>query len=201
MRTRYAPILLALLALGSPAAAQDEDLDEGEAAPARSSNYRPYTSTKGTFACDIPVSGWNPFEEDTPFGSSAHFLGPAEENGTWRAALHVHFVDKGQPGFVPIDDAVKRERRSEPFSEREAAGPVRRVRVSRASARRFEVNETRLAPADRLPAAPFVIHHFFAFVPAGDGYFIVKLSTSRDTYLRYRELFDRVLQTFRILGY
>ena len=166
----------------------------------KSSNYKPYTSPKGTFACDVPVAGWQPFEEETPFGSSAHFLGPMEDAGNWRAALHVHFLDKAQPGFVPIDDAVKRERKSDSLAQRESSA-VRRLRVSRASARRFDVTETRLSPADRLPASSFVIHHFFAFVPAGDGYFIVKLSTSRDTYLEYRELFDRVLQTFRVLGY
>jgi len=181
--------------------AQENENDDGsESAPVRSSNYKPYTSTKGTFACDIPVSGWQPFEEETPFGSSAHFLGPVEESGGWRAALHVHFLDKAQAGFVPIDDAVKRERKSDSLAERES-GSVRRVRVARASARRFDVTETRLAPPDRLPASSIVIHHFFAFVPAGDGYFIVKLSTSRDTYLEYRELFDRVLQSFRVLGY
>lgn len=198
MRADLAAILLSALLL-RPALAQDSEEPEG-AAPEQSSAYRIFTSAKGTFACDVPAAGWQVFEEDTPLGSAAHFLGPAEEGGNWRAALHVHFVDKSRPGFVPIDDAVKRERRSDAVADR-SASPVRRVRVSRASARRFEVTETRLVPGDRLPATPTVLHHFFAVVPAGDGYMIIKLSTSRETYLRYRDLFDRILRTFRVLGY
>ena len=200
MRARLLAALLAALAL-RPALAEDaEPQDNAESAPARSPAYRPFVSARGTFACDAPSAGWQAFEEDTPSGSSAHFLGPVEDIGNWRAALPVHLIDKSQPGFVPLDDAVKRERRSEPSAER-SAGPVRRARVAHGSARRFEVTETRLLPPDRLPSAPVTLHHFVAFVPAGDGYFIIKLSSSRETYLDRRELFERVLQTFRILGY
>ncbi|MBI4425677.1 MAG: hypothetical protein HY554_18240 [Elusimicrobia bacterium] len=190
--------LAAALALW-PRPSWTQEEDPPPAAPAGGA-YRSFTSARRTFACDVPVRGWRVFEEETPSGSAAHFLGPSELDGSWRAALHVHYVDKTQPGFLPLEDAVKRARRAEPGSSRSAT-TVRRWRVARQSARRFEVTETRLIPPDRLPAAPAVLHHYVAFVPAGDGYFLVKLSSARDNYLDYRELFERVLQTFRILGY
>lgn len=200
MRVELLMLALAALALRPAWAEEAEPAEDAPVAPANASAFKPYTSSRGAFACDMPVSGWAAFEEETPFGSSAHFFGPVEESGNWRAAVHVHFLDKGQPGFVPLDDAVKRERRSDASADREST-PVRRKRVARTSARCFEVTETRLLPVDRLPAAPAVLHHYMAFVPAGDGYFIIKLTTSRDSYLEYRAQFERVLQTFRVLGY
>ena len=196
MPTRILRFALAL-ALAAPAFAQDAELPE--AGPIKAADYQPFTSARGTFACDVPTAGWVVLEEETPSGSAAHILGPAEEGGRWRAGLHVHFMDKTQPGFLPIDDAVKRERRSDASATR-SASPVRRVHVNRRSARCFEVTETRLLPPDRLPAAPSILHHYFAFVPAGDGYFIIKLSSSRETYLDHRGLFEQILRTFRVLG-
>ncbi|MCX5789540.1 MAG: hypothetical protein NTX64_13705 [Elusimicrobia bacterium] len=184
------------LAFAAPAFG-DEDGDEP--APVKPSAYKPLTSARETFACDIPSKGWTVIEEEAPSGSATHALGPAEEDGRWRAALHVHFMDKNQPGCVPMEDAVKRERRSDPTSAR-TAGAVRRFWVARRSARVFEVEETRLLPPDRLPATPSVLHHYYAFVPAGDGYFIIKLSTARETFVDYRGTFEQVLRTFRVLG-
>lgn len=202
-RAKWWLALLLASACAAPALAEDEELEGEEVAEASEGKpraYRAFVSPKGTFGCDVPAVGWSAMEEDTPLGSTARFFGPVEEGGAWRAALHVHYLDKAQPGFVPIDDAVKRARRSDSTAERSATS-VRRARVARASARRFEVNETRLLPIDRLPAAPSALHHYLAFIPAGDGYFIVKLSTSRETYLERKPLFERVLKTFRVLGY
>jgi len=109
-------------------------------------------------------------------------------------------MEAGKPGSVPIDEAVRRLRAADPASGR-AAGPVRRWRVARLSARRFEVTEKRLLPPDRLPARPVMLHHYYTLVPAGDGYFTIKMSTSRDTYLEHREAYERLLESFRILGY
>lgn len=193
-------VLALSLLLVSSAHAEAEVDDAPEAVAPKPGQYRAFSSSKRTFSCDVPAAGWPVFEEDTPWGSAAHFLGPVEENGAWRAALHVHFVDKSQPGFVPIEDAVKRARRSDPAAERTATS-VRRSRVSGKSARRFEIVETRLTPGERLPAAPSTLHHYVAYVPAGDGYFIVKLSTSRETYLNYKDVFEHVLHSFRINGF
>lgn len=203
MRAR--PLWLLALLLAAPAAppawAQDDPEEElAEVSEGKAGAYRHYVSPRGTFGCDVPAQGWNAMDEETPFGSSARFFGPAEEGGAWRAALNVHFLDKAQPGFVPLDDAVKRARRSDSTAERSSTS-VRRARVARASARRFEVSERRLLPADRLPASTSVLHHYFAFIPAGDGYFVVKLTTSRETYLEHKALFERVLKSFRVLGY
>ncbi|MBI4386382.1 MAG: hypothetical protein HY551_03270 [Elusimicrobia bacterium] len=166
-------------------------------APSRAAHTL-YTSPLRTFACEVP-GGWQALELQTPAGSSAHFLGPAEADGAWRAALHVHFLQKDQAGFIPFDALLKRERASDPLSRREAS-VISRRNVARGSARRFEVSETRLLPDGGLPGRPVILHHYYAMIPAPDGYFVVKLSTLRETYLAYRDDFDRALGTFQILG-
>lgn len=181
---------LTVLLWAAPAAAQD----------APRSPYRPFTATRRTFACDAPAIGWYPVEEDTPYGSAVHWLGPVEADGAFRAAIHVHFVDSRQPGFLPLDEAVKRERDGDRASGREAT-PVRRWRVAKRSARRFEVTETRQLPGARLPSRPLVLRHYYTLVPAGDGYFIVKLTSTQETYQEYRKDYEQMLESFRVLGY
>jgi len=159
-----------------------------------------FTSARRTFSCDIPWAGWNLFEEDTPFGSSTHVLGPSEAGGAFRAGLHIHFIDKDRAAFEPLDGFVKRVRQDERVSGRTAT-PIRRWRVAKRSARRFEVRETRQLPNGHTPSRGRVLHHYYAVVPAGDGYFVVKLSTTEETYLEHRESYEHLLNTFRILGY
>jgi len=158
-----------------------------------------FESAHRTFAGEIPA-GWSALETESPSGFSMHLLGPAEAEGAWRPAFHVHFMEKGRPGFIPLEAALKRARRSDKLTGRRAT-PIFRRKVAKESARRFEVTETRLAPSSTLPARPLVLHHYYALVPAGESYFVIKLSTTRDDYLDYRKDFERFLDTFRILGY
>jgi len=185
MRRSKALSALLLLAAGTSAAA-----DRG---------YVAYTAPGNVFTCEIP-KGWQAFGSETPFGSSVHVLGPAEEKGAWRAAIHVHFFQKSKPGFVPFDAMLKRERTPDVTTHRQAT-VVTRWRVSRGSGRRFDVTETRLLPPDILPAKPVVLHHYYAMVPAGDGYFVIKLSSTQEDYQRHRDDFDHLLSTFLITGY
>lgn len=184
MRSVSLAALACVLALGSWAA---------------DARYAAYESPRRTFACDVPVS-WKGFEEDTPSGSAAHFLGPAEADGAWRAALHVHFMETGKPGFVPIEAAIKRAQRPEKATSRQATALTRR-RLRGRAARRFEATETRLLPRGRVPSRPVLLHHYYAFLPAGDGYFLIDLSSTRETYQRHRDAFERALDTFRVPGH
>ena len=158
-----------------------------------------YTPPHRSFTCDVPT-GWQPFEEETLQGTAVHFLGPAEADGAFRAAVHVHFIQRGWPGFVPIDAAVKRERRSDSQTSRDAS-PIVFWRAARAQARRFEVSETRQIPRDVLPSHPVQLHHYYVFIPAGESYFMIKLSSTRDTYLNYKPEFERLLSTFQVTGF
>lgn len=187
---RTLPVLLAALLLPLSAGAQFQTRPAGK--------RKAYVSPRRAFSCEVPP-GWKAFEEETPWGFSAHFLGPAQAAGAWRAALHVHFIDRRLPGFVPVEETLKRERKADPRTGRETT-PLVRWRIGRRAARRFEISETRRLPLDRLPSRPVALHHFYALLPAGDSYFVVKLSTTRETYLDYREAFERVLDTFRVLG-
>ena len=64
----------------------------------------------------------------------------------------------------------------------------------------FEVYATRRLPAQRLPMIEEQLHHYVALVPSGESYFVIRLSSSRDVYLDYRELFVQFLRSFKALG-
>ncbi|MBI3549583.1 MAG: hypothetical protein HY078_11135 [Elusimicrobia bacterium] len=180
--------LLLVLLLGAAAAA----------AWSQEMKYVAFTPARRNFTCEVPPS-WPSLEEDTPSGPATHLIGPADANGAWRAAIHVHYMQKGAPGFIPLDDQLKRVRRSDKGTDRESS-PLFRWRVGRYPARRFEVVEQRIVARNRLPAQPLHLHHYYAFVPAGGhDYFVVKLSSTRDSYLEYRNAFDHLLNTFRVM--
>ena len=93
-------------------------------------------------------------------------------------------------------DAVERLRRADKSAGREAT-PVKLVRSGGVLARVFEVTETRRLPPERLPSSEKALHHYVAVVPSGAGYFIARLSSSRDVYLDYKEDWARFLKSFR----
>ncbi len=172
--------------------AQTEPAQGGSPEPHRAGTFQ-----NRVFSAELP-SDWQVVEEEAPYGTVARFLGPPEAGGAYRAALHVHFIEKGRKGFMPFEEALKRERQSVDEVER-SAGSVQRRPVNRRASRRFEITEKRLLPLDRLPASWFWLHHYYAMVPAESGYFILKLSSLRDTYLDYRPDFERFLNSFRAL--
>jgi len=156
-----------------------------------------YMPPSGSFVCDLP-SGWASLEEPSARGMSVHLFGP--RRGALRPAYHVHLLVKGAPGFEPILDAIRREREGEPSARRETT-PLQAWRVSERSARVFEGRERRLLPAGALPSETAVLHHFYAFLPAGDDYFIVKLTVSEEEFEDYRVEFRRFLKSLRIIGH
>lgn len=185
-------LVLALLVgtLGGPASAQIF-------ATSKPTHYT-YTPPHGSFSCEVPV-GWQSFEEETMQGTSVHFLGPAEANGAYRAAIHIHLIQQGRPGFVPIDAAVKRERRSDSATSRDAS-PIVFWHTANAQARRFEVTETRQLPREVMPSHPVQLHHYYVFIPAGESYFMLKLSTTQETFLNYKADFERLLSSFQVVA-
>lgn len=189
-RTLAAVLLAAALAPG-PALAAPPWSD-----PDRVEHFRP---RNGTFLCEIP-EGWTGFEEETPRGVSVHLFGPVEAQGLWRAAYHVHSIEGSRPGFLPARDFLKAQRARIKSAQREAT-ELMTWRVDRRPAKVFEVREQRFLPHGRLPAAWLRLHHFYAVVPNGrDDYFLVKLSTTEESYLKYREEFRRFLASFKPTG-
>jgi len=156
-----------------------------------------YMPPSGAFVCDLP-GGWAALEEPSISGMSVHIFGP--QHGALRPAYHIHLVSKGNPGFEPIMDGIKHERESESAAGRETT-PLQAWRVSERSARIFEARERRLVPAEALPAEIVVLHHFYAFLPAGDDYFIVKLTVSEEEFEDYRVEFRRFLKSLNIIGH
>lgn len=193
MRNLKLPSLLLAALLGASALhAQDE--------PEPAGRYRKYEPTARSFSCEIPSRGWHAFEEDSVQGYAVHILGPDSPTGTYRAGIDIHWVERGQSGYMDYKKAIDVQRRSDAAAERKAT-PVRLMRVAGMNARVFEVTETRLLPPDRLPAAPEVLHHYVAILPSGDSYFLIRLSSTRDSYLDHRDEFVRFLKHFRVLGY
>ncbi len=65
-----------------------------------------------------------------------------------------------------------------------------------------DVREKRDSTFGRLPAERIDLHHFYAVVPDGrDAYFMIKLSVTEKSYLKYRAEFRRFLKSFRITRY
>jgi len=175
------------------------------AAPLRSQDSAPpepkfksYAPASGLFACEIP-SSWSPVEEEDALGPVAHILGPDNPAGTFRTGLSVRWFEPGLPGFLDAKKAIDFLRRPDRALDRHAT-PVRPLRVSGLLGRSFELFETRLLPLEQLPASPEVIHHYVAVIPSGAGYYVIRLSSTRDVYLDFRDEFSRFLKNFQPLG-
>ena len=186
-------LALALLACAAPLRAQDDESDGGS--PSRRSAMPP----SRLFSCELPASGWTGFEEEDAQGAVVYILGPEDPAGEFRTAFSLRWFDKDQPGFQDAKKAVAALRKSDPEAKR-SAGAVLPMRVGSMLARVFEVQETRLLPLDRLPAREQVLHRYVAVLPQGSGYYLLTLTSTRDTYLDFRGDWMRCLSTFRPLG-
>lgn len=156
-----------------------------------------YTPPSASFACDLPNEQWRAFEEEEGAGFAVHILGPDNPAGTYRTGIDIRYMEKGQPGWVPLKKYIDDTRHGE---GRGATG-VKPYRVSGMLARIFEVVETRRLPPDQLPSMEEELHHYYAIIPVGESYYSVKLSSTRDVYLDYRQLFVKFLHDFKPLGY
>jgi hypothetical protein len=203
-------LLAALLLLASPAAAGDwladaskaarEAAIPGESKPdAQKKAWIPYVPASRLFSGEIPVEGWWPMEEETATGSVFRLLGGDSQSGSVRTVLSVRFYDKDTPGFTPIKLAVDLMRRDNKETNR-VISPVRPVRVGLGLARTFEIVETRRVPSDEGPAFEEELHHYVAVIPVGEAYYLVRLVSSRATYLEYRDDFVRFLKSLRTLS-
>lgn len=203
-------LLLAALLLAPPALAGDwlADADKaareavipGVAAPEpQKAAWRPYIPVSRLFSGEIPVQGWWPMEEETATGSVFRLLGPDSQSGAVRTVLSVRFYDKDTPGFLPIKQAVEIMRKEEKGRSRKIT-PVRPVRVGLGLARTFEIVETRRMPGDEGPSFDEELHHYVAVIPVGEAYYLVRLISSRATYLDYRDDFVRFMKSMRTLS-
>ena len=191
MRSLLPAMALCLGALAAARAAEP---------PASEQGLIRYSPPSRMFACEIPAA-WGSFEQTTPTGRSVHVVGPALKGGTWRAAYHVHYREKGKAGFVSMRQAIKNARHKDATSERESTSATTR-RVGKKLAQVFEVREKRMLPTDLLPAALTDLHHFYAVVGAGgEDYIVIKLSVTEAVYLDYRPEFLRFLGSFTVIGY
>ncbi|MEQ1919439.1 MAG: hypothetical protein ABL955_09580 [Elusimicrobiota bacterium] len=116
-----------------------------------------------------------------------------------RTVLSVRFYDKDTPGFTPIKQAVELMRRENKSLQRTVT-PVRPVRVGLGLARTFEISETRRVPSDDGPSFDEELHHYVAVIPVGEAYYLVRLISSRATYLEYRDDFVRFMKSLRSLS-
>ncbi|MEK7234318.1 MAG: hypothetical protein AAB268_10915 [Elusimicrobiota bacterium] len=202
--------LLSLLFLSSPVFAGDwlADADKaareaviaGAARPdAPKNKWMPYVPSSRLFSGEIPVEGWWPMEEETATGSVFRLLGGDSQSGSVRTVLSVRFYDKDTPGFIPIKKAVDLMRRENKEISR-TVSPVRPVRVGLGLARTFEITETRRVPSEDGPSFEEELHHYVAAIPVGEAYYLVRLVSSRATYLEYRDDFVRFMKSLRSLS-
>ncbi len=204
------PLLAACLLLASPALAGDWLVDADKAAreavipgaaqpEAPKKAWIPFVPASRLFSGEIPVQGWWPMEEETATGSVFRLLGGDSQSGAVRTVLSVRFYDKDTPGFMPIKQAVDLMRRENKEISR-SISPVRPVRVGLGLARTFEITETRRMPSDDGPSFEEELHHYVAVIPVGEAYYLVRLVSSRATYLEYRDDFVRFMKSLRTLS-
>ncbi len=154
-----------------------------------------WTPPSHSFFCRLP-EGWTAFEEETSAGTAAHLLGPDEAGGAYRAGIDVHWAVPGRPGFVPMKNALEDLRRSDKATGRRATG-IRRMPSGRGLARVFEVVETRRLPPESAPSAAVRLHHFVGVIEGRSSYFVIRLSSTEETYVDYRRDFVEFLKSFR----
>ena len=202
--------LVLMLLLSAPAAAGDWLADASKVADTavisgstlpepRKKTWMPYVPASRLFSGEIPVEGWWPMEEETATGSVFRLLGGDSQSGSVRTVLSVRFYDKDTPGFTPIKQAVELMRRENKSLQRTVT-PVRPVRVGLGLARTFEISETRRVPSDDGPSFDEELHHYVAVIPVGEAYYLVRLISSRATYLEYRDDFVRFMKSLRSLS-
>lgn len=152
----------------------------------------------GSFVCELK-EGWTALEERSPRGMSVHLFGPASKPGRLPPAYHIHLIQKDSPGAPSISEAMKKAREKERFAERTTTS-AQSARYAGRNMKLFEVRERRRLPAEALPAEAAMIHHFYAFIPAGEDYFIVKLTVDEEEFQDYRLTFRDFLKGFQIVG-
>lgn len=202
-------LLAVLLLLAVPAGAADWLTESERAARAVSipaeappqepkGDYKPFTPASRLFSADVPVEGWWPVEEEGPDGSVFYLLGPDSPTGAFRATLSVRSYDRDSSQFVDAKKHADLLRKNDDAVSRSAT-PVRPQRVgSGILARTFEVVETRRLPSELAPSFPEELHHYVAILPNGDGYYVLRLVSTRSDYLDHRDMFVRFLKTFRL---
>ena len=195
MRSSSGLFLSAALLCAAPLRAQEMPEERPEAPKAKTIRYLPASHL---FACELP-SAWRALEDEDALGPVVRLLGPDNPAGTFRTGFSVRWFEKGSPGYVEPQKAVENMRRSDKEAKRNATG-VTPMRVGGLLARLFEVVETRALPLDRLPAQDEQLHHYIAVIPNGLNYYLVRLSSTRDVYLDFREDYMRCLKTFKPLG-
>lgn len=172
-------------------------------APAARADDKPnlrWSPPSNTFVCDLPGPDWHGFEEEEGAGFASHILGPDDRTGTYRAGIDIRWIEKGQPGWMPLKKLIDdRLRRNDPVTGRSAT-IVRPYRVPAGLARVFEVVETRRLPGDQLPSVDAELHYYYALIPVGESYFELKMASTREEYFRYRDVFARFLRTFHPIG-
>ncbi|MBI4060225.1 MAG: hypothetical protein HY403_02220 [Elusimicrobia bacterium] len=200
--------MLLLLPLGASAgdwlaeaslAAREAAIAGASRPEAPKSAWMPYVPASRLFSGEIPVEGWWPMEEETATGSVFRLLGGDSPSGSVRTVLSVRFYDKDTPGFTPIKQAVELMRGENKESGR-ATTPVRPVRVGLGLARTFEIVETRRMPSEDGPSFEEELHHYVAVIPIGEAYYLVRLISSRASYLEYRDDFVRFIKSLRSLS-
>lgn len=204
-------LLAALLFLVGPARADDwlvevERAARGATIPNEAmpeppkGDFLPYTPESRLFSADVPVTGWWPVEEEGPDGSVFYLLGPDSPTGAFRSVLSVRSYDRDSSQFADAKKHAELLRKSDDAVSRSATA-VRPQRVgSGILARTFEVVETRRLPSEQAPSFPEELHHYVAILPNGEGYYVLRLISSRSDYLDHRDMFVRFLKTFRLLG-
>ncbi len=158
----------------------------------------PYSPPSNSFSARIPASWWG-YEEEEPNGFAVHLLGPEDPSGVYRAGIDVHRVIKGTPGYAPYREKIARMRKggglldnqSSPLSYTRAAGGLGIV---------FQTTDWQWLAVGRLPAKRIPLHHWVCVVAEGEDYWVIRLSSTRDSFLKYRDLFRRFVASFKSLG-
>ena len=157
-----------------------------------------YAPPMRTFSCEVPAE-WKTFEEEEAGGFVTHMLGPLDAAGLYRGGVDVHWVENGRPGFIDIKDATEALRRGDNASGRHA-GALKRVNSGMGPARYLEIEETLRLPTDRAPAGRVTLRQSVALIAGAQGYFVLRLSSSKEDFLDDRDRFLRLLKSFRITG-
>ncbi len=184
---------------GAAKAAQTAVIPGQPSAEEPKKGWIPFIPNSRLFSGEIPAEGWWPVEEETATGSVFRLLGADSQSGSVRATLSVRFYDKDTPGFTPIKQAVELMRKEDKLFPRQIT-PVRPVRVGLGLARTFEIVETRRMPAEDGPSFEEELHHYVAVIPVGEAYYLLRLVSSRATYLDYRDDFVRFMKSLRTLS-
>jgi len=170
-----------------------------------SAQFKEYTMDHGYFTCEIPASWQLLREEETDAEDDIYQIeltGPAADKAP--TIIFVSYYGKDNEDFMDHENFLARNSTNalgETENERERYWPVKAIELKGMHA--FELERERkkyLYPASKSEESICIKEKLFV-IPAKEGFYVLHYFASKSVYEDQLPVFDRVVRSFKTMGY